>query len=367
MALFRLCLCVVLILILVDAGALAEDPSTGAPSGLYDRPVLVVEPGMHTAIIWRAAADRDGRWAVTGSADKTIRVWSLAEGALLRTIRLPSGPGNVGQVRAVAISPDGALIAAGGWTRNIDANHTEQIYLFDRDTGTLVRRIEGLPETMKHLAFSPDGTRLAAVLGSNKGLRVYSQQTGWAEAARDEDYSDRSYGVDFARDGGLATTSFDGKVRLYTGDLRGSLRPAHVVQTPGSRHPYGIAFSPDGARLVIGYADATLVDLLDAHTLAPLSRPDLTGIDDGSLFTVAWSFDSATLFAAGRYGPADSSPVLGWDRGGSGARRMLSAAQDSATSLVSLAAGDLLVASQDPWLGRLELDGTPRWRHGPGG
>jgi hypothetical protein len=67
--------------------ALAED-QTPAAAGLYDRPVLVVDPGMHTAVIWRAAADQEGRWAgrwaVTGSDDKTVRVWSLEDGALLR-------------------------------------------------------------------------------------------------------------------------------------------------------------------------------------------------------------------------------------------------------------------------------------------
>jgi hypothetical protein len=32
---------------------------------------------------------------------------------------------------------------------------------------------------------------------------------------------------------------------------------------------------------------------------------------------------------------------------------------------VPLPGGDLLVASTDPWLGRLASDGTPRWQHGP--
>jgi WD40 repeat protein len=217
--------------------AVAEDQAP-ATAGLYDRPVLVVDAGMHNARIWSAAADQEGRWAVTGSDDKTVRVWSLTDGGLQRTIRLPAGPGNVGEARAVAISPDGALIAAGGWTRTIDAEHTQQIYLFDRDTGTLVRRIEGLPADVKHLAFSPDGVRLAAMLGGGKGLRVYSRQTGWAEAARDTDYGDNSYGADFAADGWLATTSSDGKVRLYASDLGGSIEPTRVIEATGGEHPY---------------------------------------------------------------------------------------------------------------------------------
>ena len=136
--------------------------------------MLVIDPGMHTAMIRRAAADSDGSWAVTGSDDKTVRVWSLADGALSRTIRLPAGPGNVGKAYAVAISPDGALIAAGGWTRWTDADPQEQIYLFDRASGALVKRIEGLPNVVWHLAFSPDGRRLAATLAAG-GIRLYDR------------------------------------------------------------------------------------------------------------------------------------------------------------------------------------------------
>ena len=65
MAVLRVCFAVALILLGGGFGARAEDgPAT--PNGLYDRPVLVVDPGMHIAEIRRASADRDGRWAVTG-------------------------------------------------------------------------------------------------------------------------------------------------------------------------------------------------------------------------------------------------------------------------------------------------------------
>ena len=364
MAVLRVCFAFLLTLLLGSAGAGAADPQPAEPPGLFDRPVLVVDPGMHTAPINRASADKDGRWAVTGSHDKTVRVWSLADGALVRTIRLPAGPGNVGMVYAVAISPDGALVAASGWTT--PASQPQAVYLFDRATGALVRRIDGLPDVVCHLAFSPDGARLAAVLFGGEGLRVYAKQTGWAEEGRDEDYGGNSYGADFASDGRLATTSDDGKIRVYTGDLRGTIRPGRVVQAPGGNRPFGIAFSPDGARLAVGYHGFLRgVDRLDARTLAPLPRPDLDGIGSGVLAAVAWSRDGTTLFAAGSYGPIGSVPVLAWAGGGGGARRVLAAGANTVMSLVPLPGGDLLVASADPWLGRLAPDGTPRWRHGP--
>ena len=105
-----------LALILLGWLAAAPAGAQGLPPGFYDRPVLVVDPGRHTAPIRRADVDAAGRFAVTASDDKTVRVWSLATGALERTIRLPAGPGNVGKAYAVAIDPAGEVIAVGGWT-----------------------------------------------------------------------------------------------------------------------------------------------------------------------------------------------------------------------------------------------------------
>ena len=67
----------------------------------------------------------------------------------------------------------------------------------------------------------------------------------------------------------------------------------------GEARPFGLAFSPDGARLAVGFDDSTAVRLFDGHSLDPLPAPDTSGLDNGDLASVAWSADGATLFAGG--------------------------------------------------------------------
>lgn len=341
-------LVVALLSIGLAGAAVAEEDTTG----LYDRPVLVLDPGMHTAPIWRAGVDASGTYAVTGSEDKTVRVWSVENGKLLRTVRVPTGPGNVGKIYAVAISPDGEIVAAGGWT---DPGPRNPIYLFHRETGALVRRIEGLPNVVFHLAFSPDGRFLVAMPGGASGLRIYDRQDDWAEITRDEDYGDSSFGAAFAPDGRLATTSFDGHVRLYDHAI-------HLVakrKTEGGSRPFGVAFNPSGDRLAVGHEDSATVSIVDGHNLSPLPGPDTGGVDNGGLSVVAWSADGSTLFAGGMYHNGSGVPVVAWAEKGS--RRELPAGQNVIMSLLPLRDGGLLVGGGDPYLALLGKDGTPRW------
>lgn len=77
-------------------------------------PFLRLETGMHTARINRISVDAAARYVVTASEDKTARVWELATGKLLQTLRPPIGEGNEGKLFAVALSPDGQEVAVGG-------------------------------------------------------------------------------------------------------------------------------------------------------------------------------------------------------------------------------------------------------------
>ena len=49
---------------------LAQDPGSKDATDLYDRPVLAIDPGMHTAAIRAQAVDAASRFALTGGNDR---------------------------------------------------------------------------------------------------------------------------------------------------------------------------------------------------------------------------------------------------------------------------------------------------------
>lgn len=348
---------------LLAAGLLLGYTVPGFAADPTPLPQPVLETGMHTAMIRRIATDRGGRWAVTASEDKTARVWDAQSGELLRVLRPPHDAGNEGKLYAVALSPDGKTVVLGGYTGG-DWDGKVSIYLFDRASGEMQRRIGGLPSPVLHLAWSFAGELLAATMGSGSLHLFYADGREWGRATECET---DSYSVDFRADGlRLVTTCWDGKLRLYS-LTPGGMKLLREARPGGGERPYAARFSPDGRQIAVGFTDTAAVQVLDAETLLEQIRPDVGNMDKGRLGSVAWSDDGEHLYAAGIWLLAGRENMRRW-RAGNWQRYQDSPLSHSPVMDMSpLPAGRLLFAAADPAWGVLDVDGQILFRRAPRG
>jgi hypothetical protein len=327
-------------------------------------PVLRIETGMHVATIYRIGVDAQCRIAATGSYDKTVRMWSLPDGKLLRVLRPPINEGNGGKVYAVAMSPNGRFVAVGGWDPHYDVDSKMAVSIFDASSGALVARVGAFENAILSLVFAQDGRWLAVALGGGAGLRVIDATT-WREVVADKDYGDSSYGAAFGPDGRLYAVAFDGKIRRY-GPGPEFKREA-IVETRGGKAPYSVAVDPKGERIAVGFHTTTGVDVYDAPGLAFRAAADARGVDNGNLDAVAWRADDRALLAGGRYRQGGKNPFLLLDRDG---RRLgdppSALANDTIMNLAPCGDG-FAIATGDPAFGL--IDGSGReilWRRDVG-
>jgi WD40 repeat protein len=68
----------------------------------------------HTIYVKSVAFSPNGRFALSGSLDKTLRLWDLKTGECLRTLT-----GHTGGVSSVAISPEGRFALSGSWDKTL--------------------------------------------------------------------------------------------------------------------------------------------------------------------------------------------------------------------------------------------------------
>ncbi|MEO0548647.1 MAG: TIR domain-containing protein, partial [Pseudomonadota bacterium] len=335
--------------------------------------ILRLDPAMHTAIIRRISLTADGAVMASASEDKTVKLWALPEGRLIRTLRRPIGEGDEGKVLAVTIDPAGRWVAVGGWDLGYvsEAEGACFVTIFDTDTGAVRARLGPLLNVVLDLEVSPDGARLAAGLGGMNGIRIW-EAAGWRQVAEDTTYGGEVYGLAFAADGRLASTSWDGHVRLYGAD--GKI--IQKARAPGGDQPFGIAFCPEGTRLAVGYDDSLAVDVLDAASLNHLYPADTSGLSGGDLSKIAWlggADAGLRLAAGGRHQTSGEYPVFIWDEAGRGARHAWPGPANTIMDLTPMQddgpgsepGAGLALASSEPSLALYGEDGTRRLNKPP--
>ncbi|KAJ3805075.1 hypothetical protein F5876DRAFT_1607, partial [Lentinula aff. lateritia] len=175
---------------------------------------------------------------------------------------LPKTTGHGDWVNSVAFSPDG--------TRVVSGSHNKTLRIWDARTGTQIGEpLQGHDHSVNSVAFSPDGTRI--VSGSHdKTLRIWNSRTGAQIGEPLQGHDDWVSSVAFSPDGTrIVSGSHDHTLRIW--DARTGTEIGELLQ--GHDHLVNsVAFSPNGTRIVSGSHDHTL-RIWDARTGAQIGEP----------------------------------------------------------------------------------------------
>lgn len=222
--------------------------------------------------------------------DGGIRIWNPDDGTLLRTL----AEGARG-ARAVAVSPDGKLVAS-NQTDGQRLGHL--IVLRDATSGAMIAELRSDRLAATHLAFSPDGVMLASA-GAKK-LNI------WSVAARKLTHEIVAHdqaiqGVVFSADSKrLVSGSGDDRVKIWDSGTGKLLREIEA----GQDGVHSVAISPSGKTIASGGSDKR-VRLWDPETGKRFRT--LWGHTD-KVTSVAFSQDGKLLASGSR-----DSTVAVWD------------------------------------------------------
>ena len=209
-----------------------------------------------------------------------VKVWRALDRRELITIK-----GHVDTIQALAFSPGGKTLAT--------ASYDKDIKLWDVASGRELRTLRDHIDAVYALAFTPDGSRLVSGSG-DRSVKVWNPETG-----------ERLYTLSDPTDGinsiaihpsgtRVAAGGYDRTVRVWElGEDGGKLLNVLIAhQSPILR----IAYSPNGERIVTASADRT-IKVFDATTL-----DELVSLDSQSdwVMSLAFSPDGGRL-AAGRF------------------------------------------------------------------
>ena len=256
------------------------------------RPELNVQAG-HFDAVGSLAFSPDEQLIVSGSHDKTVKLWDRTSGRELRTMK-----GHSDWVNSVAFSTDGKTLASGSRDRTIK--------LWNVETGQELRTLKGHEESVVAVAFSPDKKMLLS--GSDDGaLKLWDftngalirtlkgpVKGGWTRGASDEQsISFESTGTVIASAGTSGWPNMTGTIQMWETNTGSELRTL-TVQGP----VYAIAFSTDRKVLTSVGAEIRSWDFTTGRELMRQAGSQ-TGFSSASI-----GVDRRTVAYYGYYGGA---------------------------------------------------------------
>jgi WD40 repeat protein len=202
----------------------------------------------HSDYIYSVAYSPDGKYALSGATDGTLRFWDIDTGREIRTFEYHQDA-----ILSVSISPDGKYALSG--------SSSGTLKLWDIEIGQVIRSFSGHTKQVISVAFSPDGKY--ALSGSDDWtIKLWDIATG--EEVRT--YKSHIFGVKsivFSPDQKyILSGSLDGIILwdIATGQL---IRTSEGV-FDGLVHP--VTISPDGKYALSSSRDRRILKLWDIAT-----------------------------------------------------------------------------------------------------
>ncbi len=213
---------------------------------------LVIQTG-HTGEVRAVALSPDGRSLLTGSADDTAILWDTQSGQTLHSLE-----GHADEVIAVACSPDRK--------RTLTASYDGTAIVRDARTGDVVKvfKCQG---AVRCCAFSPDGKELVTAADQTT---LWDVETGQRLRTLG-DRNDRAVAVAYSRDGSEIVTASSDSTSIVCWETKTGRKIRTVGKTDKVDADPRAAFSPDGTRAANSTSDEpTTVRLWDVHSGAEL-------------------------------------------------------------------------------------------------
>jgi WD40 repeat protein len=245
-------------------------------------------------LVWSVAFSFDGRYAVSGSGgklqgnqvrlggDNVLLLWDLRTGRVVRTFK-----GHTDSVQSVAFSHGGRYAVSGSFDRTVR--------IWDVDTGKTVTICKGHTDPVRSVAFARDGDRVVSG-GYDKTVRLWDVKTG-KQLGCFVGHLNMVTAVAFTPDGRqVLSASLDRTVRVW--DVKTATELGRFVGH--SESVWCVAASPNGEQAVSGGADNAVrmwdlngfqeIRAFTGHTKAVMSvafandgRHILSGSDDHSI------------------------------------------------------------------------------------